>query len=147
VVDKYSGVVYDKDTAIVMDFDVITKEAVTVVIEIDPVDVKEVNKTQVVEAVTSITGLDGSSMNVEFVTDENGKVLRVLVLVKDEQTALAVVKEVEKVAKEESSKCSYGTICRVSKVYIQYNSSLSLGSMNSLSFLTAMIFILLISFK
>jgi len=79
------------------------------VIDMEPIDAAQFNSIEVINTLSSLTGIDQDKMNVATEVDEKGRIVRVIVYLEDEPSVNAVVSAVNGISKEE---CSYGVICR-----------------------------------
>jgi len=99
----------------------------TVAIYMEPILAAEVNTTEVLDILSNLTEVDVDEMKIAIELDSKGKVVRILVYVKDEKTAKVVAEKVTGIVKDDD--CKYGVLCRsLYATVIAQNLFLSEGS-------------------
>ena len=85
-------------------------------IEIDVAEVVsiELNTTEVINTISTLTGIDSSDIIVGIETDEQGQVLRLVLYVREEEQANVIVDIVQNLDKGDD--CSYGTLCHTTSI-------------------------------
>lgn len=113
---KDNSIVYNLNTSVIRDMDVIIKKTGRVVIEIEGVDESEVDVGEIIRVIEGATG-GVHVIGVDVVYDENGKVTQVTVIVDGEESARDVVDAVEVIDKGEG--CGAGILCRRGRVFVE----------------------------
>jgi len=86
-------------------------------VELDEgVKATEVNVAAIIEAISALCEISSDLIEIGYVLDSNGNVLRVLVFVGDEQTANIVLQTIQSL--EQGSNCKAGILCRNKRVSI-----------------------------
>jgi len=89
------------------------------VIEIEMEDVKaiDVNMTEVIDSIATLTGVNENDITVGMITDENGYVISIVVYVDSEETTNSIVEAINNIDKGEL--CEYGVLCKTYAVTVK----------------------------
>ena len=85
-------------------------------IEIDNLQANKLIVSDLVDKIVELTGFDEDDITVGVEIDENGKVINIVIIVDDEETAKIVVEAINGIDK--GGECEYGVLCKVEKVRI-----------------------------
>jgi len=84
-------------------------EGATVVINMEPTIITDFNKTEFIISLSNLTGVEASKMKIAVELDDKGRVIRIMIYVRDEKTAKIIANKVNDLNKDD---CTYGILCR-----------------------------------
>jgi len=93
----------------------------SVVLEIEGIKPSELNATEIINEITSLTGISEDELSVGIEISKSGYISRVIVYVADEETTAIIATAVEGIDK--GKECEYGFLCRTKSVRVQSNES------------------------
>jgi len=112
----------------------------SVEIDMSDADVKpeDLDLVEVKTNISELTGVDSEDIVLAVEVDDSGKLVRVVVYVKDEETATIVADKVKDVANE-GENCTYGTLCLMSNIQVNQLQHTSSGPRTMVSMFSVMI--------
>ena len=143
VVMKYGDetVIYNSASVITGDMQIVVKKISRVVIDIEPVDSEDVNSSSVIKTISEIVGIDPDSIILDIVVNEEGKVIRIDVIVSDSAAAISIAETVNGIDK--GSNCVSGVLCRSKRAYVS-GDALSFSSVSRHSLFCILLISLLV---
>jgi len=130
---------YEGNTIIMNDMNITVKKSQKIVIELDPVNESEVNQTELISIISNITGINEEDIVVKIDTNDDGKVVSIIVYVNEKVNADDVALAVDSI-KTDPDKCESGILCRKKNVYVVTKErSLEASSVTSIHILSIII--------
>ena len=97
-------------------------ESFSVLIELPPTEASEVNETKLYDILAELGesyGINGNDYYIKTEINDDGKVVCIIIVTKDENTAEGFVVEVSKIVEESSDECNQDILCRATDVHIK----------------------------
>jgi len=116
--DSDKNSMLNEKTIVTGDLNIVVMKQNMVVIDMEESTVLavDVDLKEIAESISALTGIDVGSIFVDVEIDDNGYVLRIIVILKDEEMSEEVVASINDLAKD--SQCGSGVLCHSSSARI-----------------------------
>ena len=120
VIDRQTNETYDSNHIIKRDHELKIQERLVIVeIEFQPTESSEMNESELKEIISKTCGIDENSFIIKIEKNDKGQIEKVILIVRDDETADTIVKKVNEIAEEDPEKCSEGVLCRAKEAHVK----------------------------